>query len=412
MRRYEKVMQAAVAEERDEKKIGDLVNGFSRTQLRRAIEELDSKKEPEDENRPLEEPVLAKEEGSSQGYKEALLTLKEQFPQKLTGGDGFAVRELFRLTTRLTMRNSLNQKQFIEIMRSRVAPDSDLGQFVRSADRKNMPLKDFVAGLNVMFAVSEDYLYTLKKFQDFNGKDANNKPMSANSFTTRLRQLASDLVEKQPGRHGESDEEAILARMREKMFTLMPAVAEQIIQHENLFQPPKTSFEFIGNLNRFRHSIERELKGRGRVNEVRLIQGEDEPWLSGGFCHLTNPEQDTVHAVTGQAGNQKPRTLQLTQSQLDRLKNVCYKCASLSPIQDKDHRSFNCVLYKDKQLASYVCSRCKLGVHLPSDCLQAGDKAAAAALQQRAKELNAPIKLEDGVNVVVIVDEPRQNQKN
>ena len=262
MRRYEKVMQAAVAEERDEKKIGDLVNGFSRTQLRRAIEELDSKKEPEDENRPLEEPVLAKEEGSSQGYKEALLTLKEQFPQKLTGGDGFAVRELFRLTTRLTMRNSLNQKQFIEIMRSRVAPDSDLGQFVRSADRKDMPLKDFVAGLNVMFAVPEDYLYTLKRFQDFNGKDANNKPMNAGPFVNKLRQLASDLVERQPGRHQKNDEEAILARMREKMFTLMPAVAEQVIQHENQFQPPKTSFEFIGNLNRFRRSIERELRAQ------------------------------------------------------------------------------------------------------------------------------------------------------
>ena len=89
---------------------------------------------------------------------------------------------------------------------------------------------------------------------------------------------------------------------------------------------------------------------------------------------------------------------------LDTLK-ILYKCAGKSPVQAPDHKGSGCLLYQGRALASYICSQCKLGVHLNADCLQAEGK--QDDLAKRVKELGLPVNM--GEVQVQLIDEESKN---
>ena len=61
------------------------------------------------------------------------------------------------------------------------------------------------------------------------------------------------------------------------------------------------------------------------------------------------------------------RTMQITQIQMQQLKDKCYRCGNWST--GTYHPSKECPAYKDKEMAFTVCNVCHTGVHLPKDCL-------------------------------------------
>ena len=389
-------------------RVDDIANSLSRTTLKQALQE-ERGKDRQPESNYLEVPKLNSTDCKEQFYNKAIAAFHSSFRSMVTGKDGHSVRELYQLVSASAEANGFSKRQFYAMMRSRVAHDSPLGEYVRESIRKNTSLRNFSRGLAVYFGRDDNYLSALRKYQEFNGRN-----LSAKEFLVQLRSVSSGLVENQPGgpKDPHTDEQTLLCHMREKFFMILPTLAETILNKERTTRAPTDTFEFGELLDRYRLSIEANLRGRkSQVNDlsVELTDGNapkgsqndlEPPLLSENPASLS---VNSVQEKNRSEGRPKPKVLQLTSQQLAALRDVCYKCKSLSPIQDKDHRSATCLLYKGKALASYVCSKCKLGVHLPSDCLQAEDR--ANELKERAAELNLPIRLGQESITVNIIEE-------
>ena len=398
------------------RRLENVANSLSNTSLRSAIEEERGREHRPIDVEELEIPKLSRDDCPAAVFNKALQSFHSSYRTMANGKDSHSVRELYQLVAATAETNKFSRRQFYQAIRSRVVLDSPLGEYVREAIRKDTGMKRFARGLRIYFGRDETYLSALKRYQEFTGSN-----LSAKEFLVQLRSVSAGLIENQPGGPGtpESDEQALLAHMREKLFGIMPTLAETILNRERSGRAPADSYEFGELLDRYRLSIEANLKGRRRQT-VHTLDGDfgDTVTVSdtakdvgrsadGGELDMVNYSVDMVQEKT-RAENKptKAKTLKLTKSQLEDLRNKCYKCASKSPIQDGDHRSATCLLYKGRALASYVCSHCKLGVHLPSDCLQADDR--IEGLRKRAEELDLPIRLEDNVVVNLIED----HQKN
>ena len=427
LRTHEGLLKQLTAEIRDLKasnrRTEDLANSLSRTTLKTAIEQERGKERRPTGTEQLEAPRLGKADCKEMVYNKALQAFHSSFRTSVNGRDCHSVRELFLTACSTAEANPFSKKQFYQLLRSRVVADSALGAFVCESIRKQTSLRKFVLGLRIYYCQSDTYVTALRQYQEFTGKN-----MTAKEFLVQLRSVSSDLVETQPGgpRDPEVDEQTLLAHMREKLFTIMPTLAETILNKERSTREPEDSYEFGELLNRYRLRIEANLKGRRtQVNEigVELLDAAEPTETEGGEAVTNEPpslpaQKTSGHYASVNSVQEKPqaeertqatraRTLKLTSEQLNRLRTVCYKCASRSPIQDKDHRSATCLLYKDKALASYVCSRCKIGVHLPNNCLQADDR--VKELKERAKELDLPICLDNEVVVNLIEEEEQKN---
>ena len=388
-------------------RVDDMANALSRTTLKQAIQEERGKEHRQPESEYLEVPKLNSVDCKEQFYNKAIAAFHSSFRSMVTGKDGHSVRELYQLVSASAEANGFSKRQFYAMMRSRVAHDSPLGEYVRESIRKNTTLRNFSRGLAVYFGRDDNYLSALRKYQEFTGRN-----LSAKEFLVQLRSVSSGLVENQPGgpKDADSDEQTLLCHMREKFFMILPTLAETILNKERTSRAPADTFEFGELLDRYRLSIESSLRGRkSQVNDLS-VEIIDKDSTKGTRKELEpqlipeTPASFSVNLVQERNRSEsrpRPKVLQLTSQQLAELRDVCYKCKSLSPIQDKDHRSATCLLYKGKALAAYVCSKCKLGVHLPSDCLQSEDR--ANELKERAAELNVPIRLgQEGVTVNII----------
>ena len=81
--------------------------------------------------------------------------------------------------------------------------------------------------------------------------------------------MSAGLVDNQPGGPSdpEADEQALLSHMREKLFTIMPTLAETILNRERSGRAPADSYEFGELLERYQLSIETHLRSlRSQAN--------------------------------------------------------------------------------------------------------------------------------------------------
>ena len=142
--------------------------------------------------------------------------------------------------------------------------DSPLGEFVRESIRKGTSMRKFARGLRIYFGQGETYLSALERYQDFTGRN-----LSAKEFLIQLRSVSAGLVKNQPGDPSdpEADEQALLSHMREKLFTIMPTLAETILNRERSGRAPADSYEFGELLERYQLSIETHLRSlRSQAN--------------------------------------------------------------------------------------------------------------------------------------------------
>ena len=81
--------------------------------------------------------------------------------------------------------------------------------------------------------------------------------------------MSAGLVKNQPGDPSdpEADEQALLSHMREKLFTIMPTLAETILNRERSGRAPADSYELGELLERYQLSIETHLRSvRSQAN--------------------------------------------------------------------------------------------------------------------------------------------------
>ena len=152
----------------------------------------------------------------------------------------------------LAERAGFNIIQFLTLLQTRVAMESNLGKYVRAALRTKIALPQFTQGLKAFFGQEEPYLSALKKYQTYSGKNQN-----INEFISQLRQLSADLVECQTGHY--SDQQ-VLSRMRDLFFKILPILGESVLNYEKLGgRTPRTTSEFASVLLAFGTDIENQL---------------------------------------------------------------------------------------------------------------------------------------------------------
>ena len=394
LRRHEKILQKLTESQQNDDELSELVNGLSRNTLKNALKD-GSKHTSLDHSEPLGMPKLKKKGASASQVKEASMALKEAYKTPLHGNEGGIVRELYQYAVQLAEKADFNKTQFLNLLRTRVATESNLGKYVRTALRTEMSLSQFTQGLEAFFGQEESYLSALRKYQRFTGKN-----QTANEFISQLRQLSADLVERQTGHYSDRQ---VLSRMRDLFFKILPSLGETILNYEKLGgKIPTTTSEFASVLLAFRTNIENQLKHTKTVN---LVITDSEETEKDGPSQVPDKISATAVNLVQPAPTNQPRTLKLTSAQLQRLKSVCYKCAGKSPVQAPDHKGSGCLLYQGRALASYICSQCKLGVHLNADCLQAEGK--QDDLAKRVKELGLPVNM--GEVQVQLIDEESKN---
>ena len=245
-------------------RIVDMTNSLSNTTLKTAIEE-----ERRIEHQPLDAeefkaPKLTNTDCQAKAFNKALLAFHSSFRMMANGKDSNTVQELYQLVSTAAQSNNFSRRQFYQMFRSRVVLDSPLGEFVRESIRKETSMKQFARGLRIYFGRDETYLSALKHYQDFTGRN-----LSAKEFLIQLRSVSAGLVKNQPGDPSdpEADEQALLSHMREKLFTIMPTLAETILNRERSGRAPADSYEFGELLERYQLSIETHLRSlRSQAN--------------------------------------------------------------------------------------------------------------------------------------------------
>ena len=393
LRRHEKIIQKLSESQQQDDELSQLVNGLSKNTLKNALKE-EKKNAFQDHSDPLETPKLKKRGASASQVKEASMALKEAYKTPLHGNEGGIVRELYQYAVQLAEKADFNKVQFLNLLRTRVATESNLGKYVRTALRTEMSLPQFTKGLEAFFGQEESYLSALRKYQRYTGKN-----QTANEFISQLRQLSADLVERQTGQYSDRQ---VLSRMRDLFFKILPSLGETILNYEKLGgRTPTTTSEFASVLLAFRTNIETQLKC---TKSIHLVTTDSEEIDRERCNQIPDKALPTAVNLVQPAPTSQPRTLKLTSAQLQRLKSVCYKCAGKSPVQAPDHKGSGCLLYQGRPLASYICSLCKLGVHLNSDCLQAEGK--QEDLAKRIKELGLPVNMGE-VQVQLIEEDPK-----
>ena len=394
--------------EPEKAELRELLNGLSKTTIKSAIRK-EQKKRPKNTSHAqrLKTPNLQKKDADAKSLKDCITLLKENIRSNISGNDSSTVRELFQAASREAEAYNLSPRQFMQLFRSRVSSESPLGKYCRDAIKSETPLRDFIANLQNLFTQGDDYLSALRSYNDFTGRN-----MSSTEFIATLRQLSAELVTKESGKEFEDKrdfDKAVLEKMRSKFFSTLPALAESILNFERCMgQVPRNTAEFIASLQAHKHNLETNLKASRKVH---MIEDDSDPELVQiNQVEERKPRPSNQPQSQPQSTSQKGKatTLKLTSSQLTRLQNKCYKCGSESILQNPDHRSAVCVMYQGKALASYVCNRCRIGVHLPMHCLQCDE--AKPLLLQKAKELNINIPLDNNVNVVLVDSEEEAEQ--
>ena len=245
-------------------RIVDMTNSLSNTTLKTAIEE-----ERRIEHQPLDTeefkaPKLTNTDCQAKAFNKALLAFHSSFRMMANGKDSNTVQELYQLVSTAAQSNNFSRRQFYQMFRSRVVLDSPLGEFVRESIRKGTSMRKFARGLRIYFGQGETYLSALERYQDFTGRN-----LSAKEFLIQLRSVSAGLVKNQPGDPSdpEADEQALLSHMREKLFTIMPTLAETILNRERSGRAPADSYEFGELLERYQLSIETHLRSlRSQAN--------------------------------------------------------------------------------------------------------------------------------------------------
>ena len=368
LQRHEKIIKK-LAEGDDDAQLTALVNSLSKSQIK------DATTIKRKINTDIKTPKLGKTDACPSSMKDATTVLRDTWKSLVTD-DTETTTDYLNLAGEIAENSKLSPTQYYNLIKLRIPPEGTLMKTVRSNLRNIVPVKHFLKEINAYNNPCASYLSKLRKFNDYQGRESND----ANDFIRTVRHLATDLA---TAENGKPTTHNILKKIREKVFTLLPTVGQEILKHEEQKDIPQTIPDFITLTLTFSTQIERGLKFK-RAQTVNVVEENlgNEEWTG----ETTQTENKRVNSINQP---RKATTLKLTKQQLQSLQGKCYKCGNKSPIQPNDHRAAECILYKGTALAAYMCNNCNIAVHLPKDCLQTEDK--SELLQKKAEEANRPI---------------------
>mgnify|MGYP006975539385 CR=1 FL=1 len=340
--------------------------------------------------------------------KDSTSVLRESWRTTVDEADCDEVTDYLNVITNIAETGKLSIQQYYSLVRIRIPQDGILMKIVRTNYRNEVPPKVFLKEIAAYHQPNANYIDKLEKFQKFNGKDHT----KASELIKSIRHKATDLASAE----GDPSSENIYRKMREKLFGIVPTVAQEIMKHEEHTETTPSIANFIATCMTFSASIDRALRYK-RPHQVNQVEEHSDNEFRMESTHRqARPSQPPIedefdrqlyiHSVSDLTPSH-PLLMKLTKPHIQQLANKCYKCGSESKLQPNPHRSFECLLYKGKALAAYLCKRCEKGVHLQTDCLQTPED--EDKLKERARELNIN---PHGREILVIEQEEYDRQGN
>lgn len=292
---------------------------------------------------------------SSKKVRDALQTLRD-IQRALVDGSGIdGIVPYLETVGRLATAGNLDKEAFYDLLRSRVVADSTLYKEITRYQKANTSLSKLYKILSVSYQPDSGYLVCLRKYQNFNGSG-----LTASQFLTKLRSLCHDVV--MANNAGAPSEEKMMQLIKDKTFTILPHIAPIILERLTLYYGDDEGHDEMSAFTDIFMSLKDRITlalAKAPRKAINIIDGVEYNEDNLPFqIDEENPDDETVL-------NQLKK---LSQADLARFNNKCYKCGDLSPIQKESHKARECLLYKGDPLAYYVCSKCKSGIHLPKFC--------------------------------------------
>ena len=339
-------------EDTNMEKTKSLLNSLSKSQVNQAVKNhklgrhQDSLIPPEIENNSAAE---------SSKHRDAVGTLRDMFKTQFSGKTEEDLESLLFAAGRLAEEGKLSKEQFFNLIKSRTQMGSNLYVELRFHEENESTLKQTYAELLPVYGRQSSYIQCLSRLNYY--KPAQNA--AANEIFANIKKLATDLASSAKPTNTSN---FVYNRIKDKILVLYPFMATTLVEREQMEGLNNTA-----TLSRiFIQLVPAYTKQKGSSSTVLEISSVED------ISDTEEKPETTVHVI------------RLSENVVNRLKNKCYKCAA------EDHFGRDCQLYKDCQMAYYLCSSCKIGVHLPKDC------------KQTPKENKVNLVTEDNVRIQVL----------
>ena len=321
------------------------INDLSKKDIREAIQRNNLPSVDNIANEPSPPKLREAGEAKIATLREAIQSLKDIFKNSFSGSENDDVLALLKHAGQLAHSGQLSIDQFYVLLKSRISMGTPLYREVTFHYNQLSPPRILYKELIPLYASNKNYIQHLNRMNAYKPGPGD----TANTVLAKVKTMAIEMAESS-NILDKDKPDYILGRIRDKIITLYPSIAHDLIHKENI-----TRSRTVGDFTRLFLSLgplvdySHKKNSRQSVNEV-----------------TENDEDLTVFEIS-----QRP-TIKLTKAHAERLSNKCYKCASENPDQG-NHFGRECIWYKDTPLAYYLCNRCQIGVHLPKYCLQAPD---------------------------------------
>jgi hypothetical protein len=326
-------------EENDD--LRQLINGLSNQSILDAVRNSTLPNFPNNPNHPIAPKLRTNHGASVQTLRDTITSLKDLYRNQFQGRDNEDIDGLLRSASQLAEEGKLSEKNFYQLLKSRVQMGSVLYSEISHHEKTNSSLRTLFNELVPLYSNTANYLTNLRALNEY--KPPSGTP--ANQVLAHIKMLVTNLA----GSSNATDKtDFILSHTRDKVLATYPNIAPSIIERE-LTNNATTMASFSKIFLNLSPSIDKN-KLNNKVNETKETS-LDEPL---DFKIEIIPEKDTIH------------TIRLSSALATQLKDKCFKCGDTSK-QDK-HYARNCDLYRGSPLAYYLCLTCKKGVHLPRDC--------------------------------------------
>ena len=313
---------------------------------------------------------------SSKNFRDALQTLRD-IQRALVDGTGDGLVDYLNAVARTAIASRLDKSSFYDLLKSRIAADSTLYKEVSRHQKAQTSLTSLYKSLSISYQPESGYLGHLRRYQTFNGSG-----LTASQFLTKLKSICHDLV---ASSNTETPSESHIYQLtRDKVYLTLPSIAPLIIERLALYYGDNESDDemsaFTDIFMSLKDRITLALTKVPRKN-INQIDGTEINFLESPQAAV-GQDSDNDEIILNQLKK-------LSQADLTRFANKCFKCADTSPIQKESHKAKDCLLYKGDPLAYYICNRCHSGIHLPKICK--GIPENKHLLVEKIKQLGLPL---------------------
>ena len=322
------------------------INDLSKKDIREAIQRNNLPSVDNIANEPSPPKLREAGEAKIATLREAIQSLKDIFKNSFSGSENDDVLALLKHAGQLAHSGQLSIDQFYVLLKSRISMGTPLYREVTFHYNQLSPPRILYKELIPLYTSNKNYIQHLNKMNGYKPGPGD----AANTVLAKVKTMAIEMAESS-NIPDKNKQDYILGRIRDKVLTLYPNIAHNLIHKENT-----TQARTVGDFTRLFLSHGPLIEHNNNKNPRSTLYG-----------NTRSAEDLNVFEISS-----KPLPIRLTKTDSERLQNKCYRCASENPNQG-NHYGRECLWYKDKPLANEVCIRCQIGVHQPIHCQQAPD---------------------------------------